>query len=74
MVKKAMKKKMVKKAVKKAVAKKMVKKAVAKKLMKKAVAKKVVNKWMNHLQKVRKANPKLSLSEAMVKAKMTYKK
>jgi len=33
-----------------------------------------MNEWMKHLQKVRKENPKLSLKEAMKKAKGTYKK
>jgi len=30
--------------------------------------------WMLHLEKVRKENPKLRLSECMKKAKLTYKK
>jgi len=30
--------------------------------------------WMTHLNKVRKANPSLSLKDAMKKAKQTYKK
>jgi len=32
------------------------------------------NQWIIHLKKFRKENPKLSLSEAMKKAKETYKK
>ena len=33
-----------------------------------------LQKWMTHLNKVRKENPKLSMKEAMKKAKSTYKK
>jgi hypothetical protein len=36
--------------------------------------KKKTNPWMKHLMKVKKDNPKLSLTEAMKKAKKTYKK
>lgn len=32
------------------------------------------NPWLIHLAKVRKENPNLSLTEAMKKAKVTYKK
>ena len=32
------------------------------------------NRWLVHLAKVRKANPKLSVVEAAKKAKSTYKK
>ncbi len=32
------------------------------------------DKWSNHLEAFKKANPKLSLKEAMQKAKKTYKK
>ena len=32
------------------------------------------NPWMTHLTKFRKAHPKISLTEAMKKAKKTYKK
>ena len=32
------------------------------------MAKKKLNKWMLHLNKVRKSNPKLSMKEAMKKA------
>ena len=35
---------------------------------------KKLNKWMEHLKKVRQANPGLSLKECMKKAKETYKK
>ena len=35
---------------------------------------KKTNPWMEHLAKVRKENPKMSLTEAMKKAKSTYKK
>lgn len=31
-------------------------------------------KWMRHLMSVKKAHPKMTLSEAMKKAKKTYKK
>jgi hypothetical protein len=31
-------------------------------------------KWQSHLSKVRKANPSLSMKEAMKKAKSSYKK
>ena len=34
----------------------------------------VANAWMQHLQKVRKENPTLSLKQAMQKAKSSYKK
>lgn len=33
-----------------------------------------LQKWMSHLDKVRKDNPKLSMKQAMKKAKSTYKK
>tara|TARA_B100000035_G_C20933370_1_gene524065 strand:+ start:254 stop:373 length:120 start_codon:yes stop_codon:yes gene_type:complete len=33
-----------------------------------------LQKWQAHLSKVRKANPSLSLKQAMQKAKKTYKK
>ena len=33
-----------------------------------------LQKWMSHLSKVRDANPKLSMKQAMKKAKSTYKK
>lgn len=33
-----------------------------------------MNPWMTHLQKVRKAYPNLSLKDAMMKAKASYKK
>lgn len=33
-----------------------------------------LQKWTNHLNAVRKANPKKSLSECMKLAKKTYKK
>ena len=36
--------------------------------------KKKLNTWMLHLNKIRKENPKLSLKEAMIKAKKSYKK
>lgn len=36
--------------------------------------KQIKNPWMIHLDKVRKENPKLTLSEAMKAAKKTYKK
>jgi len=36
--------------------------------------KQIKNPWMTHLNKFRKENPKLTLSEAMQKAKETYKK
>lgn len=32
------------------------------------------NPWLLHLAKFRKANPKLSVTEVMQKAKKTYKK
>jgi len=32
------------------------------------------NKWLLHLDKVRKANPKLSVVDLAKKAKLTYKK
>lgn len=31
-------------------------------------------KWIKHLMSVKKSNPKLTLSQAMQKAKKTYKK
>ena len=31
------------------------------------------NPWLKHLMKFKKANPKLTLTEAMQKAKVTYK-
>lgn len=33
-----------------------------------------LQKWQTHLAKVRKANPSLSLKQAMTKAKLSYKK
>lgn len=36
--------------------------------------KKPTNPWMKHLMSVKAANPKMSLTEAMKKAKKTYKK
>ena len=36
--------------------------------------KKKSNPWLKHLNAYRKAHPKLTLTEAMVKAKKTYKK
>lgn len=33
-----------------------------------------LQKWMTHLNKVRQDNPKLSMKQAMKKAKSTYKK
>jgi|TARA_Y200000002_G_scaffold367784_1_gene360171 hypothetical protein len=33
-----------------------------------------LQKWQSHLSKVRKANPSLSLKDAMKKAKKTYRK
>lgn len=33
-----------------------------------------LKKWHDHLSKVRKANPKLNMKEAMQKAKESYKK
>ena len=33
-----------------------------------------MNPWLEHLSKIRKANPKLSLKQAMIKAKASYKK
>ena len=33
-----------------------------------------LQKWQSHLSKVRKANPSLSMKEAMKKAKLSYKK
>jgi len=36
--------------------------------------KQIKNPWMKHLDEVKKANPKLTLSEAMQKASETYKK
>tara|TARA_B100001057_G_scaffold184071_1_gene184766 strand:- start:24437 stop:24556 length:120 start_codon:yes stop_codon:yes gene_type:complete len=33
-----------------------------------------LQKWTTHLNKVRKANPSLSLKQAMKKAKSSYKK
>jgi hypothetical protein len=46
----------------------------AKKSVKKSVKKQKggANPWMSHLMKVKRANPHLSLSEAMVKAKKSY--
>ena len=38
------------------------------------MAPKQLSKWIEHLNKVRKANPKLSLKQAMMEAKKTYKK
>jgi hypothetical protein len=35
---------------------------------------KTKNPWMKHLMEVKKANPNLSLTEAMKKAKKTYVK
>ena len=35
---------------------------------------KPMNPWMKHLNDVRKKNPKMTLSECMLKAKKTYKK
>jgi hypothetical protein len=35
---------------------------------------KMANKWLIHVKKVRKANPKLSFSEVLKKAKKSYKK
>ena len=37
-------------------------------------APKHLQKWQKHLKKVRNANPKLSLKDAMKKAKKSYKK
>jgi hypothetical protein len=39
-----------------------------------ASAPKQLSKWVEHLTKVRKANPKLSLKQAMMEAKKTYTK
>ena len=36
--------------------------------------KKTMNPWMKHLTAVRKENPKMTLTEAMKKAKRSYKK
>ena len=59
-------------------AKKAVKKAAPKKAAKKAPAKKRsmahLDKWRNHLQKVRTANPSKTLTECMKLAKKSYKK
>ena len=38
------------------------------------MAKKKTNPWFEHLKKFRKANPGMSLTDAMKKAKKTYKK
>jgi len=35
---------------------------------------KIQNPWIKHLMKVKRDNPKLNLTEAMKKAKVTYKK
>lgn len=35
---------------------------------------KVMNPWLKHLQSYRRAHPKMTLTEAMKKAKKTYKK
>jgi hypothetical protein len=32
------------------------------------------NVWIQHVMKVKRANPKLSLKQAIQKAKLTYKK
>lgn len=37
-------------------------------------APKHLQKWQAHLKKVRSANPKLTMKQAMKKAKETYKK
>lgn len=59
-------------------AKKAAKKAAPKKAAKKAPAKKRsmahLDKWRNHLDKVRKANPSKTLTECMKLAKKSYKK
>ncbi len=59
-------------------AKKATKKAAPKKAAKKAPAKKRsmahLDKWRNHLQKVRTANPSKTLTECMKLAKKSYKK
>jgi len=33
-----------------------------------------MNKWLIHVKKVQKENPKLSLSQVLKKAKISYKK
>ena len=35
---------------------------------------KKTNPWLTHLMQVKKDNPKISLTEAMQKAKVSYKK
>lgn len=35
---------------------------------------KKMNPWIKHLMSVKKANPKMSLTDAMIKAKKTYTK
>ncbi len=38
------------------------------------MAKKKINPWIKHLNEFRKKHPKMNLSEAMKKARKTYRK
>ena len=41
---------------------------------KKAGKKRKPNKWIQHVMKVKRSNPSMSLKQAIMKAKKTYKK